>query len=125
MEKVNYYIFRDGNSYEEVTVIMEDGGVATTYNPDDYCRTDYYQKRIAKETTRESIWDELGEGKVYNKDWDGDRTPLKIEADDEVIIDMVRWLYMSTKAVEFVRNERGVLTEEAFNELLPLLKLED
>jgi len=106
--KVDYYVFQDNDSNGSVHVIVEDGGVATAYKPDNYYVTEYYGSRITPKTSFVNLWNELGEGKLYNMDWDGsdDDHPLKKDkVDDEVIMDMVHWLYTCTEEVEFVRHE--------------------
>jgi hypothetical protein len=117
MEQIKAFIFRDKND-GELTVIMQDGGVASTYNPDDYYRTDYYQSRMTPETTLDTVWEELGEGKMYTKDWDGNDTLLIDELNEEkseiLIDDMIRWLFLSTREVEVVKIEMGELSDETF-----------
>lgn len=120
--KVNYYVFRENDSDETITVIMEDGGVASAFNPDFYYRTDLYQNRINKDTKLESIWDELSEGKMYCQSWDGESFPLKTEADDKLILSMLEWLCMSTEKTEFVAHEMGEMNDESFNKVFQLLK---
>lgn len=107
MRKVKYAVIVDSN--EEMFVILQDGGVASCYNNGEHLITEYYQDRLTKESfdEEESIWDELGEGKLYIKDWDGsdEDSPFKEEWDEEVIQDMLQWLYASTEAIEFERVE--------------------
>jgi len=105
--KVDYYVFRDDDGEGSVHVIVEDGGVASAYNPDNYYRTEYYGSRITPKTSFVNLWDELSEGKMYTRDWDGLRgSPLKKDkVDDEMIMDMVNWLYACTEKVELVRHE--------------------
>ena len=89
MKKVKAFIFRASN---EITVIMEDGGIASAYNPDGkYYRTDYYQNRITTETVIDNIWDELAEGKMYFKLWDGYEAELITEANDTLVDDMIEF----------------------------------
>ena len=63
---------------DELDVITEDGGVASIRYADEMeendgrtAVTDYYQTRITQEVldSGESIWDYLGEGKMYCEDW--------------------------------------------------------
>lgn len=123
-EQVKAYIFRGTDSEKELTVFLQDGGVACAYNPDSYYRTNYYQNRITQETTLETIWDELGEGEMYWSDWDGseEEYPLIDEATTEqqnqIIDDMIAWLYASTGEFEIVKIEMGEnITEEFFAQL--------
>jgi len=115
MKQVKAFIFRDNNNC--LTVIMEDGGVASAYKPDSNYRTDYYQSRITTETTLDGIWDELAEGKMYGKSWDGSEAELISEANETLVDDMIGWLYVSTEEVEFVEVEMGELTEETFEQV--------
>jgi hypothetical protein len=112
MKKVQYYVFKEQGGDNTIDVIVEDGGVATAYNPDDHYRTDYYQNRIDETTTVDNLWDELSKGKMHSNDWEG-----KEPTEQELIDDMLEWLYCSTEAVEFVRNDMGEMTEEIFNEI--------
>ena len=115
MKKVKAFIFRASN---EITVIMEDGGIASAYNPDGkYYRTDYYQNRITTETVIDNIWDELAEGKMYFKLWDGYEAELITEANDTLVDDMIDWLYVSTGEFEIVKVEMGELNKESFESI--------
>ncbi len=122
-QKVNYYVF---DMDDEVVVIMEDGGVASTYdsgsdmNDDSGIRTEYYQERITSDMTIDNVWELLGEGKMYSKDWkdDQEENPTK----EELIEDMIGWLYVATEDCEFVRNDMSEWNEENFNKIKKLLK---
>lgn len=116
MKKIKAFIFRDKEDSEgTINVIMEDGGVASAYNPDGaYYRTDYYQSRITPETTLDNIWEELAEGKMYGKGWDGSEAELITEGNDTLVDDMIDWLFLSTEEVEIVKIEMGELTKESF-----------
>ena len=98
----------------EAYVIMQDGGVATCHNNQEHMISEYYQDRLTKDmfgTERfqdEGIWGELGEGKMYCKDWKD-----KQEVDEEIIQDLIHWLYMETDKVEFVREELDFKNDEA------------
>jgi len=107
MRKVNYYVFKENN--DTIDVIMENGGVATSYIPDGSWQTDYYFDKINRDTTREDLWGKLSEGKMECKIWDD--TPTE----NEMILDMVSWLYVSTEPVEFVRNDMGVMNEDTLS----------
>jgi hypothetical protein len=104
MRKVNYYVFKEND--DTIDVIMEDGGVATSYIPDGSWQTDYYFDKINKDTTMENLWGKLSEGLMQHKIWED--TPTE----DEMILDMVNWLYISTEPVEFVRNDMGEMTDD-------------
>lgn len=114
MKKVQYFVFLEKGGDNTIDVIVEDGGVATAYKPDDHYRTDYYQDRINQDTTFENLWGSLADGKMYN---DGGKWEGKEPTEQELINDMLEWLYCSTEAVEFVRNDMGEMTEEKFNEI--------
>lgn len=123
MEQIKAFIFRENDSDGSIHVIMQDGGVASAYNPDTYYRTDYYQDRITPDVTLDTIWDTLAEGKMYNNDWDGsnEERPLINEATEaeqnQLIDDMIGWLFCATEEVEFVKVEMGELTEETFQQV--------
>ena len=107
MRKVNYYVFKEND--DTIDVIMENGGVSTSYIPDGSWQTDYYFDKINRDTTREDLWGKLSEGKMECKIWDD--TPTE----NEMILDMVSWLYVSTEPVEFVRNDMGVMNEDTLS----------
>jgi hypothetical protein len=106
MRKVNYYVFKEKGGSHTIDVIMGNGGVATSYIPDGSWQTDYYFDKINKDTTMENLWGILCEGKMECKIWED--TPTE----DEMILDMVNWLYISTEPVEFVRNDMGEMTDD-------------
>ena len=68
-------------------VITEDGGVASIYQNDDGMSTMYYQTRLTDINQSGDIFEQLGEGKVYQEDW-GFQHPDK----DELIKDALNWL---------------------------------
>jgi len=118
MTQIKAFIFRDKDGEGTINIFMEDGGVASSYNPDGtYYRTDYYQNRITPETTLDNIWDELAEGKMYGKGWDGSEAELITEENDTLVDDMIAWLYASTGKFEIVKVEMGELTEEKFEQI--------
>lgn len=84
----------------EVVVITEDGGVACirVNIGDDYITTiDYYQNRINEDTKPYTIWDELGEGKMYCDDF---TTPY---TDPKHVQTALEWLVVGE--VDFVYDE--------------------
>ena len=109
MKKVNYYVFKEKGGDNTIDVIMENGGVSTSYIPDGSWQTDYYFDKINKDTTMENLWGKLCEGKMECKIWE--HTPTE----DEMILNMVGWLYVTTEPVEFVRYEMGEMTDEKLN----------
>lgn len=105
--KVNYAVIESGDS--GVMVIVQDGGIATCHNNGFHLITEYYQDRIEKENVgSENFWDILAEGKMYVKDWED-----KQEWDEEVVQDMLEWLYCATEEVEFVKCELDFENNEA------------
>lgn len=117
MKQIKAFIFRDKDSDKNVTVVLQDGGVASAYNPDTYYRTDYYQDRIKPDSSLDTVWDELSEGKMYGIGWDGKEAELKEKSDEGLVDDMIQWLYISTEPFEIVKVEMGELTEETFNKV--------
>jgi len=93
----------------EMMVIVQDGGIATCHHNGEYILTEYYQDRIEKENVgSEEFWDILGEGKMYLKDWEDKQT-----WDEEVVQDMLEWLYVSTVDVVFVKCDLDFENNEA------------
>ncbi len=85
----------------EMMVIVQDGGIATCHHNGSHILAEYYQDRIEKENVgSEEFWDILAEGKMYCKDWEEKQT-----WDEEVVKDMLEWLYVSTVDVVFVKCE--------------------
>ncbi len=126
-QKVNFYVMKDNDSDNTTVVIVEDGGLANAYKVDKNFKTEYYGSRITAETELENLWDELGEGKMYVQDWDGssDENPLKDEVvDDEMIMDMVHWLYATSEEVEYVRHDLE-WTDENFYKVKAQLKFDE
>ena len=87
---MKYRVIRDS---EEITVILEDGGIATIRDVDEdedgrKSVTEYYQDRFTQEglDSCDGVWGEVGEGKMYCGDW-------KTEASDPAhIVDALNWL---------------------------------
>lgn len=105
--KVKYAVTDSGDS--GVTVIVQDGGIATCHNNGEHLITEYYHSRIEKENVgAEDFWDILGEGEMSIKDWEG-----KEKWDEEVVEDMLNWLYCSTDIIEFVKCELDFENDEA------------
>lgn len=79
---------------DEITVILEDGGVACIRGVEELdegdgrqSTTDYYAVNLTdKFADMENVWDELGEGKMYYNDW---ITPYD---DPAHIQEALRWL---------------------------------
>lgn len=118
MTQIKAFIFRNNDSDENLTVVLQDGGVASSYYIGDYVKTDYYQSRLNSESSFDTMWDELAEGKMYVKDWDGIRNPIKKDFDNEIIDDMINWLFISTESCNFIKKvEMGELTEETFEQV--------
>jgi hypothetical protein len=93
----------------EMFVIIQDGGIATCHNNGEHLITEYYQDRIEKEDVgSEDFWDILAEGKMYIKDWEE-----KQEWDEDVVQDMLQWLYVATEDVVFVKTPLDFNDDEA------------
>ena len=88
---MKYRVIKDS---EEITVILEDGGIACireAYELDEgdgrQSTTDYYQNRFDDETLESGeLWETIGEGKMYYNDW---TTPYD---DPKHIWDALNWL---------------------------------
>lgn len=78
-------------SESEADVLMSDGGVATFHHNGEGILTTYYQSRYIPEMVKledgQTMWDYLGEGKSYCKEWPG-----QDKITDEMIQDAVNWL---------------------------------
>jgi len=93
----------------EMMVIVQDGGIATCNHNGSHILTEYYQNRIEKDDVgNEELWDILADGKVYCKDWEEKQT-----WDEEVVEDMLNWLYSSPVDVVFVKCELDFKDNEA------------
>lgn len=53
--------------FTEASIILKDGGIATIHHNGNSLVTTYYQDRLKSRTVE--IWDKLGEGKAYVKEW--------------------------------------------------------
>lgn len=85
----------------EMMVMVQDGGIATCHHNGECILTEYYQSRVEKENVGSGdFWDILAEGKMYVKDWVD-----KQIWDEEVVQDMLNWLYVATDDVLFVKCE--------------------
>lgn len=94
---VKYAVIKKSDT--EMMVIVQDGGIATCHHNEENILTEYYQDRIEKENVgSEEFWDILGEGKMYLKDWKNKQT-----WDEEVVQDMLNWLYAATEDIVFVK----------------------
>jgi hypothetical protein len=136
IRKVKAFIFLHNKDEEDkVDVIMEDGGYANSYAryggiKDEYSLlTVYFGGRFKKGLTKENFsdqMDEMDEAGFY--DWDGSEKshPFKENADDEVIDNMIDWLYMATDEYEIEKIVfKSYITDEVLDIVIPQLKLED
>lgn len=72
----------------EFDVIVEDGGVVSVYHNDENQVSMYYQDRLREDMDSDEIWEILGSGKAYTKEWpDG-------TSRDEIIQDALGWLVL-------------------------------
>ena len=93
----------------EMMVIVQDGGIATCYHNGSHILTEYYQNRIEKDDVgSEEFWDILADGNIFCKDWEDKQT-----WDEEIINNMLEWLYVSTVDVVFVKCELDFKDNEA------------
>ncbi len=97
-EKIKYRVVFDGN--DQGFVLVEDGGVASWHLSDnDYMLMEYCQDRITEETTRDSMWGELAEGKQYCKEF-----PVDISV-DILVKGALEWLVLNTGIADFEIDE--------------------
>lgn len=71
----------------DIDVIVEDGGIACIYESDGGITTMYYQTRLTDIDQSQDIFDQLGEGKAYIKEWGLQHPDM-----DELIKDALEWL---------------------------------
>lgn len=78
---------------QEFDVITEDGGVASVYKSDGGYHTMYYQTRLTDldNDLHSTVWDDLGSGKAYMKEWESEALA------DEMIADALGWLVVGEK----------------------------
>jgi len=81
---MKYRIIDSGESFDIVT---EKGGVASFYYNSENHVTTYFQNRLDDCNPDADLWEQMSQGKVYFKDWDG--SPTK----EQVIQDALNWLY--------------------------------
>ena len=72
---------------DDVTILLEDGGIVNMYNNGEHMISVYYQNRTLYPFMDGDMWNELNEGKSYIKDWED-----KQSVDDEMTQDALRWL---------------------------------
>ncbi len=80
---------------DEITIICEDGGVGSAYHNGEHIVVEHYQDRITPDTNLDDMWDILAEGKLYLGDYEG-----VDEVNDEIINDIMDWMYMATSPIE-------------------------
>jgi len=93
----------------DVVVIVEDGGIATIHDNQDYMITTYYQERADKFTFDHDMWTTLSDGKAYLKDWIGEK-----ELTETMIHDAICWL--SPFAADWIEVDFDELTTQYNNQ---------
>lgn len=86
---MDYSIITEG---DDVTIIVEDGGIATIHSNGDHLVTTYYQNKIKS-------FFALAEGKQYAKDWEENNI------NDTIILDALNWLHPNLQPNEFNKVE--------------------
>jgi hypothetical protein len=82
-------------SNTDFDIITEDGGlVSVHYNGDNYI-SDYYQTRLTEIDPDEDLWEQMGEGKIYHKDWNPEANK------EEMILDALKWLVVSKEPINW------------------------
>lgn len=82
-------VYTDKNN-TEADLFLSDGGVASFHHNQEHMISGMYQRKLDEEyveNEEETIWDFLGEGKLYETDWEG-----KQEIDKEMIQGAINWL---------------------------------
>lgn len=83
------------HSDTDFDIITEDGGIASIWQFAGIYKANYYQRRLTEINPDEDVWEQLGEGKVYYKEWY--TNPSK----HEVISDALRWLVVSSTPINW------------------------
>lgn len=136
--KVKAFVFLYNESEDKADVILEDGGYAYCYGRhggpnNEFClvsnlHSDRFTKGLTVENFEEQMDRICEDSTIYHTDWDGtiEGCPLKENADDAVVDDMIDWLYQATDEYEIekiVFNSR--ITDELLAQVIPQLVLED
>ena len=90
---MKYRIIEYSNT--DFDLITEDGGVASIYHNGDNFISNYYQTRLTEIDENEDIWEQLGEGKVYCKDWSQE------DNKQSMINDALSWLVVSSTPINW------------------------
>jgi len=93
METVKFLVIADVKDGEQnTTIICQDGGVAAPYNNGSHMIVDLYRERITPETDLDTIWENLGKGKMHCADY-----PLLQKVTPTIIKESMTWLMTSTE----------------------------
>jgi hypothetical protein len=85
---------------DEGFVLVEDGGVASWhFSSNGYILMEYCQDRITEHTTRDTMWDELADGKQYCEEF-----PLDVST-DVLVKDALSWLVFGADISDFELDE--------------------
>ena len=119
IKKINCYIFREKVKNGDVTVIFENGSIASADFNDEYYVLGFYSEPINAKTSINTLWEDMSESDLYEYDCDGqDEYKLKKIVDDEVIKYITD--YHKENGVEFIIHETGQninkLKPKEFNE---------
>jgi hypothetical protein len=90
---MKYRILEYSNT--DFDLITEDGGIASIYHNGDNFISNYYQTRLTEIDENEDIWEQLGEGKVYCKDWSQE------DNKQSMINDALSWLVASSTPINW------------------------
>lgn len=82
---MKYRVIKDSDTLN-ITIIVEDGGIASTYHNGTNILTEYFGDRL-DDINGDDVWNELSNGEMYIKDWD-EYTPTE----EELIADALDWL---------------------------------
>lgn len=102
---------------DSMDVILEDGRCSYIYHNGEHWLTDYYSDSINVQS--DDIWEELAEGKIFNKHWPSNYIAIT----DEMIDDAVEWHNddeYSSDYIEYTSPEENdqVIIKEWFDEWL-------
>lgn len=86
---------KEAKTFDECSIVVDDGGLATIHHTSEHLTIDYYQNRV--KTHSECIFQELAEGKMYYDDIE-----YADVVNDKVIKQALHWLVTPNDDIEFV-----------------------
>ena len=82
---MKYRVIKDSDTLN-ITIIVEDGGIVSTYDSGNEVITEYYRYRL-DDIDGEDVWNELSNGEIHMKGWQWHKPTEK-----QLIDDALDWL---------------------------------